>query len=467
MSNGRGFGRGNPRGRGGRGGIGPGGRGSESYVDSRNDWEKLDKISIGTNLRTLKKACVANCRENWKSMMSVMETDKYVVMERPTKAKVIADLNSFATGDFTNVMGLEHVIYDDVHDERIEESDDEYEEESNDGAAGAPVSGAADRAQQNTAESGEVDEDGEAAAGRVAAAGREPAVGGAATRMARTEAHGYSMKQINKLLEAELAEWMKFLRKFKQDKEGAYRDMWAKCNEDVRAVCKTKPEFKKMERLLDFRELYMMLHVVLSGGGFADPDDIREKVEDEWRALKMYSKEVLDVFKERFDIMVTKLTCVEIHKSDEELATAFIRKLDDDRFAELQKVQKRSGDHRGALYKTPKIASLDEAYAIAQSETVARGTPSRSTPQETGNRYGAAFVARGARGGRGRGRGRGGEKTGEAPLTCYKCKGHGHKSDVTSSDTKEVVCWNCDGVGHYSNNCPSEAKKEKAEEKKA
>lgn len=456
MSNGRGFGRTNPRGRGGRGGRGPGGRGSESYVDSRSDWEKLDKISIGTNLRTLKKACVANCRENWKSMMSVMETDKYVIMERPTKAKVIADLNAYATGDFANVMGLENVVYDDVHDERMEDSDDEYEENSDDGAAGAPVrGGAAERAPEDNAESGE------------AAAEGGTAAGGDATSVAEVQGHGYSVKQINKLLEAELGEWMKFLRKFKQDKEGAYRDLWAKCNEDVKAVCKTKPEFKKMEKLHDFRELYMMLHVVLSGGGFADPDDIREKVEDEWRALKMYSKEVLDVFKERFDIMVTKLSCVEIHKSEEELATAFIRKLDDDRFSELQKVQKRSGDHRGALYKTPKIASLDEAYAIAQSETVVRGTQAKGTQQETGNRYGAAFVARGGRGGRGRGRGRG-EKSGEASITCFKCNGHGHKNDVcTSSDTKEVVCWNCEGVGHYSNNCPTEAKKEKADEKKA
>jgi len=232
-----------------------------------------------------------------------------------------------------------------------------------------------------------------------------------------------------------------------------------------------------MEKLQDFRELYFMLHIVLSGGGFADPDDIREKIEDEWRQLKMFHKEVLDVFKERFDIAVMKLRCIDIEKTEEELATAFIRKLDDERFSELQRVQKRSGTHMGALYGG-KILTLDHAYAVAQSETVVRGYEAKErtvSHHESGNRYGAAFIGRGARGTRGRGgRGRGGEvtkpksadkppeaKAGADALSCFKCNGTGHrKADCPSNDTSEVICWNCDGVGHYANECTSPAKKE-------
>ena len=56
---------------------------------------------------------------------------------------------------------------------------------------------------------------------------------------------------------------------------------------------------------------------------------MREKVENEWLQFKLFPSEVLDVYKERFDIMITKLTCVGVKKPELELATAFIRKLDD------------------------------------------------------------------------------------------------------------------------------------------
>ena len=100
--------------------------------------------------------------------------------------------------------------------------------------------------------------------------------------------YGYSEKQINRLLYAELSEWMKL------DKECAYRDLWAKCNEDVKAVCKTKPSFKRMEKFHDYLELYMMIHI--SGGGFTDPNDMREKVENEWLQFKMFPKVTLDAY---------------------------------------------------------------------------------------------------------------------------------------------------------------------------
>lgn len=224
MSNpGRGYGRINPRGRGGRSGRSSG-RGYDTSVDSRSDWEKLDKISIGTNLRVLKKACIANCRENWKTMMSVMETAEYVIMERPTRKKVIADLNAYAVGNFADVMGLEKVVYDDIHEnDESDEDEEDFDEEMHGAAEGA----------RNFADGDERKKE------------EEKSVHGG-------EEHGYSAKQITKLLDAELGEWMKFLRRFKQDKEGAYRDLWGKCNEDVKAVCKTKPKFKKVEKLQRF-----------------------------------------------------------------------------------------------------------------------------------------------------------------------------------------------------------------------
>ena len=76
----------------------------------------------------------------------------------------------------------------------------------------------------------------------------------------------------------------------------------------------------------------------------------------------MVPKEVLDVCKERFDIK--KLTCVAVKKTETEGATAFIRKLYNVRSAVLKIVKKRTGEYRGALYKIPKIATVEEAYAI-------------------------------------------------------------------------------------------------------
>jgi hypothetical protein len=487
----KGNGKNYPRGRGARGGRGQG-RGSAfgrvyPDADKRNEWEKLEKITIGTNLRTLRKACIANCKENWKKMMSVMENGQYVIMDRPTKERTVANLNAYAQGDFFDAMGLENVIFR-ADAERIPDSDDESSDDEDGTVVSGPKLGGAARRAPITATGAAVapDETTGAAGAPDEDNGAAGAPNGENVRAAEApdddaEVHGYTKKQINKLLDAELIEWMKFLRQFGEDKAGAYRDLWDKCNEDVKAVCKTKSGFRKMEKLQDFRELYFMLHVVLSGGGFADPDDIREKIEDEWRQLKMFSKEVLDVFKERFDIAVMKLRCIGIEKTEEELATSFIRKLDDERFAELQRVQKRSGTHMGALY-SEKILTLDHAYAVAQSETVVRGSETKektATRYESGNRYGAAFVGRGARGSRGRGgRGRGTEKEkvksaekttearagAEAPVTCYKCNGEGHrKSECPSNDTSEVECWNCRGVGHYANECTSPAKKQSGE----
>ena len=104
----KGSGKNYPRGRGVRGGRGQG-RGSAfgrvyPDADKRNEWEKLEKITIGTNLRTLRKACIANCKENWKKMMSVMENGQYVIMDRPTKERTIANLNAYAQGDRKSVV---------------------------------------------------------------------------------------------------------------------------------------------------------------------------------------------------------------------------------------------------------------------------------------------------------------------------------------------------------------------------
>lgn len=33
-------------------------------ADKRNEWKKLEKITIGKDLRTLRKACIVNCKEN-------------------------------------------------------------------------------------------------------------------------------------------------------------------------------------------------------------------------------------------------------------------------------------------------------------------------------------------------------------------------------------------------------------------
>lgn len=135
-------------------------------------------------------------------MISVMETGKYVIMVRPAKEKVVADLNAFATGNFENFIRLEHVKYDDTHDEKTEGSEDENDQNCSVGAADALVQGEAECAQENAAASGE------------AIAGGEAVVGGEAARTVDDEVnlHEYSIKQINKLLESELGEWMMFLR---------------------------------------------------------------------------------------------------------------------------------------------------------------------------------------------------------------------------------------------------------------
>ena len=408
----------------------------------------VDDIGLSTDLIKLKDQMISYSSKECPMMMSVFRDGEYIVEDMPTKKKLKEQLFAMRSGDIGNATGFEHAVLRsktgrlDFNDETS--LDDPLEE----------------------GETGSAD-------------------GQAANRDIQDGDEEFTPKLLAKLFETRMVNWDQDVTRMKKEMRKCYVFMWGKCYPGLKSALRSHEQFPHIENSEDVLLLFTLMKIVIGGGGFMHTRDRKEKVRLEFEELRKLPHEHLDRFKERFEMSADKLTSVNIAYSEEELADAFMRKLDP-YFDNVKKTQLRTGRHPGALHVGDRFATIEEAFAGAQAEIAAQRTLSGSqhkSNSERENRTGAAFTGRGKSTGRGSGRnsggrgrsgrssgGRGGgrghgsssdetgssEKSELTNITCHFCGGKGHKqADCTSSETSEVQCYGCQGVGHYKSNCPS------------
>ena len=285
---------------------------------------------------------------------------------------------------------------------------------------------------------------------------------------------------ISKLLTSKLSAYIERNQDMERQKRQAYSYVWDMCDEAVRSACMADRDFKYTQCDQDILVLMNLLHVIIAGEGQSDKAVRRFKAEEAFRNLRKHPDDSLNQFKEKFDLAVERLRLADVNKPEEDLAFAFLQKLDST-FNQLRVNQARTGEFLGAGIRGRKYETVEEAFAGAQIEEMAYRDSRQtrmSSSTRSGNRYGLSFVGRSTRG-RVKGRGGGAKGKGsdteadgkdkskarsDSEVECYYCKGKGHrKSECTSKADSEIICFGCGGVGHYKNQCPSEPVGEEAD----
>lgn len=390
------------------------GRSFNAPEDTRTLWEKVGKIGMHTNQLILKKACSENASIRYPMMETVFTKLCYVIEDRPTLAKTMQELEAAKKLNCSELMGFENVLFR----SQLGKTDDEKLKET-------------------------------------------------------PSPEGYSVKLVNRIHTTRVTNWMNSVDKMRVEKREAFRELWSKCDELVKSACRADGNFTKIEATEDVLKLFILLQMILAGGGNMDPRDRKFKIERDWFMLQKNPKESLTSFKEKFDLEVSKMEMVGVEFSQEALADSFMNKLDH-AFENLVKIQKRTGKYPGAQIFGDRYTTLEEAFAGAQSEAqIIRGMEQRQRDQEVrGNRFGVSFAGRGRASDKGRNRKKEKEEESskekadikeseveDSSTICYRCKGRGHKKEVCPSEEgSEVNCYKCRGVGHYASDCPSQKK---------
>ena len=428
---------------------GKGSNGNSKRVDT---WKptvadgKVEGITLRSNPLVVHNQVLAWTQKYYPKLKTCIEHDTYVMDRVTTQDQFRRAIKAAISGDLSLATGLGNVIFRDQlgtmpSDESPTEDTPAGRADIGDAAAAAAQAQAGD--------------------GSAAAAAAEVPVPGPIDRAIDAV--------VTRVWEKRLTHWFEDADDLQTQKREGFTALWSKCAPGVRAALEAHDEWVVIKREEDFLLFWSLLKVTLIGGGYLEPRDRYQKVHQEFMALQKHPKESLDHFKERFDMMVSMCTFVELKFEDWQLADFFVSKLDH-YFDELKAAQYKTGNFPGARHKGERFANVEEAFQGAQTELNANKKLKQSSALGAvtgfGNRNGLAFVGRGNNGAYCKGGGKkskhrkadiesSDDEPGNEPK-CGRCGGKGHEeSNCSSKDSCHVTCFGCGGKGHYKDNCPT------------
>jgi hypothetical protein len=265
-------------------------------------------------------------------------------------------------------------------------------------------------------------------------------------------------------------------KKIEENLPAVFTKIWSKCSPALQEKMKMDVRYPRIRELKAAPSLWALVKEVASTGVYTDPITRIQDIRDKYTNFCMEPNEGLERYKKRFEQMESLIESAGLMYGEEELAHAFITKLDA-RFDVLKEVLANTGLHVGALYRGERPKTIEAAYATAQNalvQGISVMVKGRNTAA-TSDYHGAMFAGQGARGGGGRGGGRsggGGRGAATAADGGGRSGGGGGRGAATAADgagkeeqkdkkptaaatPSEIVCRNCGGVGHIAKDCPS------------
>ena len=258
-------------------------------------------------------------------------------------------------------------------------------------------------------------------------------------------------------------DWKSDAKKIVKHKQSVFALVYAQLSESSRAEIKDDEEWTDAYNSRDL--LYLIgrirsTHIARQSG---NPGQDKERVQQLWSQLRMYSHETSFSFRKRVEDHQLERSSVGLPViPEDELVIGILNRLDMSRYATLTKdyfdnerrgiaelpeasstLWKEIKDTQVIRFRGTGGGALESVYLTRADDIHIDGGRGRGRGGRSGGRLGG-------RGGRGRGRG--------APETLLEGKSGGilkiSSEGVAATATADIECWTCHQKGHRSSTCP-------------